>query len=443
MRVMVDGIFTRYIEVHKNTRDVFVLASGLEDADHVVSLWKVTEDDTEKSKSGGVMQFYKFELPSGGAFNAAPPRPSRKIEIVGDSDVTWGLGNKQCVDTEGWADKDGDSCSTVAKGDSGLGWCQNSVAYAVNGVGAYEACCGCGGGSLSVSTCTGIPGFKDSDGDSCATIVGAGNCKAAAEYAVNGVDANQACCGCRLVRDAVGSWAGELGILTGAELMVEAIGGTGVTDSAYNNIFPTMDNTLTFDPTHKWDSTQWTPDAIVLLIGPNDDSSTVEFATAYSKMLNDRATAYAAAATKPKLINICGGSGNGWVTCEHVKVASDKFNADAAHPGFVSYYLSMTHENWKMMNENGSPSKYTEADAHYNMAGVNVLLGDILAPMQEIMGWSSTSAPTTGVLDDTCEQDALCHSDTDCDVGHCAAPSRRTLLFSSLPPLSRHCVCGH
>ena len=63
---------------------------------------------------------------------------------------------------------------------------------------ATEACCGCGGGSL-VSTCTDIPGFKDSDGDDCAKIVGDNSCKASADYAVNGIDANKACCGCRLV----------------------------------------------------------------------------------------------------------------------------------------------------------------------------------------------------------------------------------------------------
>ena len=197
MRVMVDGKFTRYVDILKNKRDVFVLAAGLENTDHVVSLWKVTEDDPFDSKDG-VMEFYKFQLPSGGKFNAAPPRPSRKLEIVGDSDVTWGHGDRQCVDVAGWVDADGDSCAKVANGDANGGWCQNSAEFAVNSVGAYEACCGCGGGSL-VSTCTGIPGFKDSDGDDCAKIVGDNSCKASADYAVNGIDANKACCGCRLV----------------------------------------------------------------------------------------------------------------------------------------------------------------------------------------------------------------------------------------------------
>ena len=198
------------------------------------------------------------------------------------------------------------------------------------------------------------------------------------------------------VTDAIESWAGELGRVTGAELMVNAIGGTGVTDSAYNNIFPRMDNTLTFDPTYKWDSTKWTPDAVVLLIGPNDGgASTAAFSKAYSKMLNDRALAHAAAATKPKLINICGGSGNGWAPCDKIKAASDKFNADAAHPGFVSYYLSISRANWEKINPDDQVNRaYTESDDHYNMAGVNVLLGDILAPMLDIMGWAATPQPT-------------------------------------------------
>ena len=198
------------------------------------------------------------------------------------------------------------------------------------------------------------------------------------------------------VTDAIGSWAGELGRVTGAELMVNAIGGTGVTDSAYNNIFPRMDNTLTFDPRYKWDSTKWTPDAVVILIGPNDgQASAATFSKAYSKMLNDRALAHAAAATKPKLINICGGSGNGWTPCDKIKAASDKFNADAAHPGFVSHYLSISRANWEKINPDDKVNRaYTETDDHYNMAGVNVLLGDILAPMLDIMGWAATPQPT-------------------------------------------------
>ena len=198
------------------------------------------------------------------------------------------------------------------------------------------------------------------------------------------------------VTDAIGSWAGELGRVTGAELMVNAIGGTGVTDSAYNNIFPRMDNTLTFDPRYKWDSTKWTPDAVVILIGPNDgQASAATFSKAYSKMLNDRALAHAAAATKPKLINICGGSGNGWTPCDKIKAASDKFNADAAHPGFVSHYLSISRANWEKINPDDKANRaYTETDDHYNMAGVNVLLGDILAPMLDIMGWAATPQPT-------------------------------------------------
>jgi polyhydroxybutyrate depolymerase len=63
MRVMVDGKFTRYVEILKNKRDVFVLAAGLEDIDHVVSLWRVTEDDPFDSKDG-TMEFYKFQLPA-------------------------------------------------------------------------------------------------------------------------------------------------------------------------------------------------------------------------------------------------------------------------------------------------------------------------------------------------------------------------------------------
>merc|ERR1712127_356075 len=47
------------------------------------------------------------------------------------------------------------------------------------------------------TTCTDIPGWKDAEGDTCDSIVQNENCHAAADYSVDGVDAKQACCGCK------------------------------------------------------------------------------------------------------------------------------------------------------------------------------------------------------------------------------------------------------
>ena len=60
-----------------------------------------------------------------------------------------------------------------------------------------------GGEALAITTtaapptvCTDRSGWKDSDGDTCETIVANGHCDAAADFAVDGVDAKAACCGC-------------------------------------------------------------------------------------------------------------------------------------------------------------------------------------------------------------------------------------------------------
>jgi len=47
-----------------------------------------------------------------------------------------------CEDVSAWKDSDGDDCATVRKN----GHCDGADDYKVNGVGAKEACCACGGG---------------------------------------------------------------------------------------------------------------------------------------------------------------------------------------------------------------------------------------------------------------------------------------------------------
>lgn len=50
-----------------------------------------------------------------------------------------------CEDVPDWKDSDGDHCATVRKNSH----CGNADDYKVNGVGAKEACCACGGGSTA------------------------------------------------------------------------------------------------------------------------------------------------------------------------------------------------------------------------------------------------------------------------------------------------------
>lgn len=87
---------------------------------------------------------------------------------------------------EAWKDKDGDTCATI----SNEGWCDFYADFTVDGVGANTACCECGGG------CDDIAGWKDKNGDDCSTVVSGGNCGHADEYKVNDMGAKQACCGC-------------------------------------------------------------------------------------------------------------------------------------------------------------------------------------------------------------------------------------------------------
>jgi len=387
MRVMVDGHFTRYVNVPANTRDTYVLAAGLENIDHEVRLWKVTDWEEDS----GYMKFYSFSLPSGGQFNPLPARKSRKLEFIGDSDSAYGqfYGREGCVDSAGWLDLNGDSCSTIAA----AGACQYST---VNGVTASEACCGCGGGSAS-SDCTDIVGWLDAGGDTCSTIAVNNWCPVSADYAVNGVDANQACCGCKHqyaeVYDSTQNWAAQVASSFGAEMMVEAVARYGATDSADGNIQSVTDHIIPHDATYSWDHRVWTPDAILIMIGQNDDSAANSFVSDYVQLLNRLATKYAAATPKPKLIQVCGGSSNGLEPCAKIHIASKQFNAASSdHPGFESYFTTIAKLNYAIINPSSSPSDYTASDEHYNTQGAAILANDITLQLAQIMGWNSTDS---------------------------------------------------
>ena len=64
--------------------------------------------------------------------------------------------------------------------------------------------------------------------------------------------------------------AQHIGRNVSADVMVEAVSGYGVTKSS-SPIQVILDNTLGFDSDLAWDYSSWVPDAVVILIGPNDE----------------------------------------------------------------------------------------------------------------------------------------------------------------------------
>lgn len=150
------------------------------------------------------------------------------------------------------------------------------------------------------------------------------------------------------------TWAQKIADSLGAEMMVEAISGYGVT-SASTPIQPYAVRTNPFDSSKLWDFTTWTPDAILFLIGPNDvfyDESPSEFTSAkhvharnesryhsaderasafvkgYLSLLKVYTDAYAHVAKKPVMVHVCGGSLNGLDSCSPTQNAIALFNAE-------------------------------------------------------------------------------------------------------------------
>ena len=117
--------------------------------------------------------------------------------------------------------------------------------------------------------------------------------------------------------------------------------GWGVTSSS-GRIEDVYKHTYGFgEDSPTWNFGSWTPDAVVMLIGPNDESmraaavaalqgnhsrgAVVEavevgtrgksFIKAYLSLMTEVAGSYASAAVPPKLVHVCGGSINGLDPC--------------------------------------------------------------------------------------------------------------------------------
>jgi hypothetical protein len=133
-----------------------------------------------------------------------------------------------CRDIDGWMDVEGDTCETYAKSNfctitGGIGYSWETEwgsidSYAVDTIGALQACCRCGGGSTHLSGaqptpagCVNVPGFADTEGDGCAAYAAGHWCDSMnggtgpgweeswgtiQSYATNGKSAFDECCVC-------------------------------------------------------------------------------------------------------------------------------------------------------------------------------------------------------------------------------------------------------
>ena len=189
--------------------------------------------------------------------------------------------------------------------------------------------------------------------------------------------------------------------------VVEAISGYGVM-ARTPAIQPVMDFTLGFDSAAgKWDYKSWVPDAVVILIGPNDEITldvekalhlnrsaefSSKFITDYMQMLTQIDANYLGAPTPPKFVHVCGGSLNGLDPCDDIQTASKRWNAQGKP--MRSYYTTIETEHWNMINGCSEGSKhcsgksaYNGCDGHYNSKGHAVLAADILPQLRKIMNW--------------------------------------------------------
>jgi hypothetical protein len=123
-------------------------------------------------------------------------------------------------------------------------------------------------------------------------------------------------------QDGYQTWAMQIARNVSAEFMVEAVSGFGVEPST-PAIQPVMDYTLGFDSKGGlWNYSSWVPDAVVILIGPNDEVPMLDqgqfggaaagrggskFIKDYLQLLTQVANNYRGVPVPPKIVHVCGG----------------------------------------------------------------------------------------------------------------------------------------
>lgn len=273
--------------------EMHVLADGLPDATHTLSLWKVSEDLGGNDTTG---------VAALGGFSAAgflePPAPAaRRLEFIGDSDTA--------------------------------GWCAD---------GLYN-------------------------------------------WTGNLTDEGH-------VENTHETWASQISRAFGADMVQQAISGIGVT--AGRDIKPLLNNVLPFSSASTWNYSIWVPDAVVMLIGPNDPNPNNQtFIDSYRELMEMVAKNYAGAATKPPIIHVCGGSINGLDPCQSIQVANDQFNVNRTD-GFRGYYTTISDTHWHLINSvEGQALGLQGCHHHYSPRGHDMLAGDIIPQLAKIMGWTN------------------------------------------------------
>jgi hypothetical protein len=221
-------------------------------------------------------------------------------------------------------------------------------------------------------------------------------------------------------QDGYQTWAMQIARNVSAGFMVEAVSGFGVEPST-PAIQPIIDFTLGFDPSGgMWNYSSWVPDAVVILIGPNDEVPMLgrrqqqrgagrggsKFIKDYLQLRTQVAKNYKGVPVPPKIVHVCGGSLNGLDPCDDIQTANKQFNMMGL--GMKGFYTTIDPSgpdasgqedkktpHWSEINGckegttkhcNGK-SAYNGCDGHYNVKGHGVLARDIIPQFRQIMGW--------------------------------------------------------
>jgi len=200
------------------------------------------------------------------------------------------------------------------------------------------------------------------------------------------------------------SWSAQLAQGLNASYTAQAISGVGVLDHPWMGPMAVLlDNINTYDFWHPWQYNRTCsgpnrPDAVVVLVGPNDFIDTngygrpEKFIKAYLQLLNQEVHNYATCRLRPALILVCAGSGNGWDPCGLIGRVATLFNADPDRQldGFKAHFAAMNKTVWQKINNS---THYQGCDEHYNAHGHAIVKDEIMPHLERILNWSINSTP--------------------------------------------------
>lgn len=160
------------------------------------------------------------------------------------------------------------------------------------------------------------------------------------------------------------TWAKQLSTILKADAVVTAITGIGVHNwpiqSYLDRIVPSQ-----LMPLYDWKT--YVPDAVVMMIGPNDHCAGVNdtsFVFAYSNLLSIVDERYRYVKSPLKIVSVCGGSENGLAPCGAIERAHAIFKGHAK-----LLFTSINQSAWKMINQ----KEYQGCGGHYNARAHNIL----------------------------------------------------------------------